>query len=283
MYPYQSHVRLGAVTLNVRNLALETQYYQEVLGLSLLNQTQTSASLGIANTQTTLVTLRQVQADPTPSYGLYHLAILLPSRADLGNFLNHLIRNQIPIVGGADHGYSEAIYLEDAEGNGVEVYHDQAERLWDRQGDKIIGITESMDVEGVLASATSDGKDYKMPDHTKMGHIHLSVQNVTKASNFYQTLFAMTEKFGVPNASWISSGQYHHHFAFNSWAGQNLTNPTPETPGLLEFKVYVTSIAYFNAVKQKALALGQLRDQTPEQFIIEDLTNNRILVTLENV
>lgn len=283
MYAYQSNVRLGAVTLNVRNLDLETQYYQKVLGLIILEQTTTLVSLGIADTQTPLIHLRQVIADPSASYGLYHLAILVPTRADLGNFLNHLIREQIPIVGGANHGYSEAIYLEDAEGNGIEVYHDRAESLWDKQGDKIIGITESLDVEGVLASATTDGSAYQMPADTKMGHIHLSVPMVNQASEFYQTLFDMTEKFGVPSASWISSGHYHHHFAFNNWAGQQLELPTSETPGLLEFVVYVSDPAYFASIKQKALALGQLRDQAPEYLVIEDLSNNRILVTLENV
>ena len=214
MYSYQSKVRLGAVTLNVSNLELEIQYYQKVLGLDIISQTSTDAILGVVSTQTELVRLKQVPANLSKTFGLYHIAILVPKRSDLGDFLNHLIQNKVPIIGGADHGYSEAIYLEDPEGNGIEVYHDNHETVWDKQGDQIIAITEELDVAGILADATGQSSDFHIPAQTKMGHIHLSVKSVAETSHFYQVLFGMTEKFAVPSGSWIASGDYHHHFCF---------------------------------------------------------------------
>ena len=281
MYPYQSKVRLGSVTLNVSNLALESQYYQKVLGLAILSQTSTGATLGIGSTQTELVRLKQVSPSISKTYGLYHIAILVPTRSDLGDFLNHLIENKVPIIGGADHGYSEAIYLEDPEGNGIEVYHDNSEAVWDKQGDQIIAITEELDVAGILAEATHQSSDFQMPAQTKMGHLHLSVKSVAEASHFYQTLFGMTEKFAVPSGSWIASGDYHHHFAFNSWEGTNLANHLDDTPGLFGFTVYVASPDDLAGLKTKADELGRLQSYSDQSLVIEDFSNNQILVELE--
>ena len=281
MYPYQSKVRLGAVTLNVSNLALEMQYYQKVLGLAILSQTSKDAILGLASTQTELVRLKQVASSLSKTYGLYHIAILVPTRSDLGDFLNHLIENKVSIIGGADHGYSEAIYLEDPEGNGIEVYHDNSEAVWDKQGDQIIAITEELDVAGILAEATGQVSDFQMPAQTKMGHLHLSVKSVAEASHFYQTLFDMTEKFAVPSGSWISSGGYHHHFAFNSWEGTNLANHLDDTPGLFGFTVYAANPDDLALLQTKAEELGRLRSHTDQSLVIEDLSNNQILVELE--
>ena len=283
MYSYQSKVRLGAVTLNVSNLELEIQYYQKVLGLDIISQTSTDAILGVVSTQTELVRLKQVPANLSKTFGLYHIAILVPNRSDLGDFLNHLIQNKVPIIGGANHGYSEAIYLEDPEGNGIEVYQDNHETVWDKQGDQIIAITEELDVAGILADATGQSSDFHIPAQTKMGHIHLSVKSVAETSHFYQVLFGMTEKFAVPSGSWIASGDYHHHFAFNSWAGSNLVSHAQNgVLGLLDFTVYVTNPLYMAQIKTKAESLGQLRTKMDTGLVIEDPSQNRIVIKLEN-
>lgn len=285
MYPYQSNIRLGAVSLNVSDLEVEVQYYQKVLGLDVLDRESTSVTLGVLSTQDALVRLVQVDSELSKSYGLYHLALLLPSRSDLGDFLNHLIKHQIAIIGGANHGYSEAIYLEDTEGNGIEVYHDKSESVWDKQGDKINSITEELDVAGILESAHQQNQDsaFRFPQKGKMGHIHLSVASVPEATSFYQNVFDMTEKFSVPAASWISSGGYHHHFAFNSWAGSKLvSHAQDEVLGLLDFTVYVANPVHMAQIKTKAESLGQLRATTDTGLVIEDPSQNRIVVQLES-
>ncbi|KWT46681.1 VOC family protein [Lactococcus lactis] len=281
MYQYQSKIRLDLVTLNVVNIDLETQYYQKVLGLDVLSQDERGVDLGIKESQVKLIRLEKVKSDDTKTYGLYHLALVLPTRSDLGNFLTHLLENEFPVVGAANHGYSEAIYLEDLEGNGIEIYQDNDEKVWNRQADKIIGMTETLDADSLLADATDSNKNYKLPVLTRMGHIHLSVADVVEESNFYQKLFEMTEKFAINSASWISSGNYHHHFAFNNWTGTKLNNHTTDLPGLLEFLVYVNDKDYFNQIKEQAKQLKGLQTADEEKLIIEDRSGNEIIVKLE--
>ena len=186
MYDYQSRIRLGWVVLNVANLDLQTRFYKQVLGLAILDRGQGWVNLGIKDSGLDLLRLEEVPASEVEAYGLYHFAILLPSRSDLGDFLRHALVNNVPLQGASDHGYSEAIYLNDTEGNGIEIYRDKPVSQWDIQGDKILGITEEMDSDGVLASAHGDYAGYQMPAGTKMGHFHYSVSNAAKLSAFYR-------------------------------------------------------------------------------------------------
>ena len=144
MYPlYNSQIKLNEVALNVNHLLQETEFYTKKLGLQILSQFDSEVLLGIEKTP--LVRLIQTNRDKSvkESYGLYHLAIHLPTREALGDFLRHAVHTSLPIVGAADHGYSEAIYLEDFEGNGIEVYHDKPVEEWDiREDGRIIGITK---------------------------------------------------------------------------------------------------------------------------------------------
>ena len=146
MYPlYNSQIKLNEVALNVNHLLQETEFYTKRLGLQVLSQTNSEVLLGVGTTP--LVRLIQTDTDKNvkESYGLYHLAIHLPTREALGDFLRHAVHTSLPLVGAADHGYSEAIYLEDFEGNGIEVYHDKPVSVWDiREDGRIIGVTEEM-------------------------------------------------------------------------------------------------------------------------------------------
>lgn len=144
-YEYKSHIYLAETVLNVKDLASQTAFYQQVIGLEILSQTETESILGLG--EKVLVQLIQAQesGEVREHYGLYHLAILLPTRKALADVLKHLTDLQIPLVGGADHGYSEAIYLEDLEGNGIELYRDKPVSTWDiREDGRIIGVTEAL-------------------------------------------------------------------------------------------------------------------------------------------
>lgn len=218
---YQSSFELGYVALNVRNLDLQSQYYQQVLGLSVIHQDETMIDLGVG--KTVLVRLIQTEEllDIAGSYGLYHLAILLPSREALAQIFKHFVDNSVPLIGASDHDYSEAIYLEDTEGNGIEIYRDRPVSEWDIKEDgRIIGTTEAMDAEGLYRLATSLEGPYKMPEGSRMGHVHLSVRKSSISSEFYQNVLQVQDKFSVRSASWLASGNYHHHLAVNEWGGQ---------------------------------------------------------------
>lgn len=234
---YESAFELGHVALNVRNLDLQSQYYQQVLGLSVLHQDETQIDLGVGNT--VLVRLIQTEEllDVDGSYGLYHLAILLPSREALAQIFKHFVDNSVPLIGASDHDYSEAIYLEDTEGNGIEIYRDRPVSEWNIKEDgRIIGTTEAMDAEGLYRLATSLEGPYKMPEGSRMGHVHLSVRKSDISSEFYQNVLQVQDKFSVRSASWLASGNYHHHLAVNEWGGQ-LTIRTEGMRGLAYYTV----------------------------------------------
>ncbi len=235
---YESAFELGHVALNVRNLDLQSQYYQQVLGMSVIYQDETQIDLGVGNT--VLVRLIQTEEllDVGGSYGLYHLAILLPSREALAQIFKYFVDNSVPLIGASDHDYSEAIYLEDTEGNGIEIYRDRPVSEWNIKEDgRIIGTTEAMDAEGLYRLATSLEVPYKMPAGSRMGHVHLSVRKSGISSEFYQNVLQVQDKFSVHSASWLASGNYHHHLAVNEWGGQGLTTRTEGMRGLAYYTV----------------------------------------------
>ena len=235
---YESAFELGHVALNVRNLDLQSQYYQQVLGMSVIHQDETQIDLGVG--KTVLVRLIQTEEllDVGGSYGLYHLAILLPSREALAQIFKHFVDNSVPLIGASDHDYSEAIYLEDTEGNGIEIYRDRPVSEWNIKEDgRIIGTTEAMDAEGLYRLATSLEGPYKMPEGSRMGHVHLSVRKSSISSGFYQNILQVQDKFSVHSASWLASGNYHHHLAVNEWGGQNLATRTEGMRGLAYYTV----------------------------------------------
>ncbi|EFQ57298.1 VOC family protein [Streptococcus downei] len=281
MYDYQSRIRLGRVVLNVANLDLQTRFYKQVLGLAILDRGQGWVNLGIKDSGLDLLRLEEVPASEVEAYGLYHFAILLPSRSDLGDFLRHALVNNVPLQGASDHGYSEAIYLNDTEGNGIEIYRNKPVPQWDIQGDKILGITEEMDGDGVLASAHGDYAGYQMPAGTKMGHFHYSVSNAAKLSAFYRHLFEIKENQAFSTASWIADGGYHHHFAFNHWAGPGLAKRSQGLPGLNHVQVFVKDSAYLKTIEERARALKSLLAANENDLLIEDIVGNRIVVELE--
>lgn len=235
---YQSAFELGYVALNVRNLDLQSQYYQQVLGLSVIHQEESVIDLGVGKTVLVRLIKTEELLDVAGSYGLYHLAILLPSREDLAQIFKHFVDNAVPLIGASDHDYSEAIYLEDTEGNGIEIYRDRPVSEWDiREDGRIIGTTEVMDAEGLYSLATPLESPYKMPEGSRMGHVHLSVRKSGVSSEFYQNVLQVQDKFFVSSASWLASGNYHHHLAVNEWGGQNLTTRTEGMRGLAYYTV----------------------------------------------
>ncbi|HFR4577124.1 TPA: VOC family protein [Streptococcus suis] len=254
---YNSQFELGHVALNVRNLELQSLFYQQVLGLQILTESQNQIDLGVG--QTILVRLIQTaqDGDTGQSYGLYHLAIVLPSREDLGTIFRHFIDNKVPLQGASDHGYSEAIYLADTEGNGIEIYRDLPQDTWDVRSDgRIIGKTEPMDAEAVYTLGKKADAAYQMPLGSRMGHVHLSVRESAASSKFYQEVLAVENKFSVPSAAWLASGDYHHHLAVNEWGGKHLQTRTEGMPGLAYYTLVYTDIQAFQATIKRAQTAG---------------------------
>lgn len=215
VYQYNSQIYLAEVALNVKSLESQTAFYHQLLGLEILNQSEKEVLLGAGGKPLVKLIQTENTGNPKQSYGLYHMALLLPSREDLANVFKRLLDLKIPLVGGADHGYSEAIYLEDLEGNGIELYRDKPVTEWDiREDGRIIGVTEELSAQAIYELG-KELDSFVIASGTRMGHVHLSVKNSREASAFYQESLGLEDKFTIPHASWIASGDYHHHLAVN--------------------------------------------------------------------
>lgn len=272
---------LGQVVLNVNNLELQTSFYQQVIGLKVLSQTDQAVDLGVD--QTTMMRLVKTDQPAVSNYGLYHTAILLPDRVSLATVFKHLINNQIPLQGGSDHGYSEAIYLEDTEGNGIELYRDKPIETWDiREDGRIVGQTVALDAGGILELATEPSpQPYQLPSGTIVGHVHLSVKDAVATSQLYQQVFGFDDKLTFPSASFVASGTYHHHLAFNQWAGQNLDKRQAGQPGLAYLTLTYPTQEALETVHAQAQEHGMvIVHYQDKSLLLEDPNGIRILVQI---
>lgn len=271
MFPYDSSLYLKQVALNVTDMDKSLLFYRDVLGMTILEQNDQRALLGTEAEALVELLLTTDSATVEKSYGLYHLAILLPSQQDLSDMLKHLIDLDIPMVGGADHGYSQALYLEDFEGNGIEIYRDKPVSDWDiREDGRIVGVTEELDATSLYQSA-KQLDPYYLPFGSRMGHVHLQVKNSRASSLFYQKLLNLEDKFSLASGSWLASGNYHHHLAVNEWAGPNLAPSQPNRPGLAHYVVQVTDKEQLVSIYQNAHDLNaQIKWLSSNQLSIID-------------
>lgn len=242
--------RIGAVELNVRDLDRAVGFYQGILRFRVHRRSATLAELG-----TDEVLLRLHHAPDAPARaprqaGLYHVAYLVPTRGDLGRLIRHLVDLRAPLQGASDHSVSEALYLADPEGNGIEVYADRPRETWPRLADRIAMGTAPMDVRAVVASG-GDGAWTQAPDAMRVGHVHLQVSDVPSAERFYRERvgFDVQAQLGT-SASFLSAGGYHHHVAVNAWGTQGGPHADPHALGLRRFEVLVPADAYEPTVKR---------------------------------
>lgn len=279
---YNSKFELGHVALNVRNLELQSLFYQQVLGLQVLTENSKQIDLGVGKNILIRLIQTEQKGEVSHSYGLYHLAIVLPSREDLGSIFRHFIDNKIPLQGASDHGYSEAIYLADTEGNGIEIYRDLPQDSWDVRPDgRIVGITEPMDAETIYALGKKADAAYQMPAGSRMGHVHLSVRESSASSRFYQEVLAVEDKFSVPSAAWLASGDYHHHLAVNEWGGKHLQTRTEGMPGLAYYTVIYSNPEAFEATLERATAANLNLQRLDNSVAFVDIDGVKTKLVLE--
>lgn len=251
-YDYNSKIYLAEAVLNVKDLARQTAFYSQIIGLEILSQMEKEVILGAGNKP--LVHLIETNREEAvkSSYGLYHMAILLPSRENLADVFKHIAELDYPFVGAADHGYSEALYLEDLEGNGIELYRDKPVAEWDiREDGRIVGVTEELSAQEIYEMGRKV-EPFVIAEETRMGHIHLSVKDSQLASAFYQEVLELADKFTIPSASWIASGDYHHHLAVNEWGGKNLAKREEDMSGLAYYVLEVEDKGDLIAIAERA-------------------------------
>lgn len=208
------------VRLQVSDLERSLRYYTGTIGLHVLRQTDGEAQLGPREAMTPLVTLVEHAGAryvaPHSRLGLYHFAILLPSRAALGRCLQHLASVNVRVAS-ADHWVSEALYLSDPDGLGIELYADRPREAWPRVDGRLQMTTTRLDLRDLLEAGRNEPWE-GLPAGTSLGHVHLHVGDIDEASAFYGRGLGFDEIFRMPGALFVSAGGYHHHLGLNTWA-----------------------------------------------------------------
>ena len=227
--PIDPATTLGDVVLTVADLDAEAAFYRDAIGLREIRRATDFVEFGAPGDGAPLVTLiARPDATPRPprTTGLFHLALLVPSRADLARALNRVTGAGSRFTGASDHLVSEALYLDDPEGNGIEIYRDRPREEWTYTPSGLEMATLPLDIEGVLASAPAADAGNGMAPGTRIGHVHLQVASIPAAERFYTGAlgFEPTAR-GYPGALFVSAGGYHHHVGLNIWGSEGSTGP----------------------------------------------------------
>ncbi len=277
--------RLGSVELRVPDLQGALSFYRDLLGMQLLEQSGSHAMLGVGeNLMVGLDERPGATRKPSRSTGLYHFAILLPTRADLARVLAYLAGARYPIGGASDHLVSEALYLDDPDGNGIEIYADRPRERWPRTGDGRLGMaTNPLDVDSLMAELTPGNEEWRgMPEGTRIGHVHLHVADLPRAEAFYRDIlgFDLMTRYGS-QAAFLSAGGYHHHVGINTWAGVGAPVPPPNSIGLEYFTVLLPSPVDLDEEKRRVRDAGITWEDKDVGMLLHDPSGNGVLMTLE--
>jgi catechol 2,3-dioxygenase len=230
-------LRLGAVHLTVSDLDRSVGFYQDALGLRVQRREDAVAALG-AGGEELVVLYEQPRARPAGRHaGLYHYALLFPAREELARAVQRLIDTRTPISGASDHGVSEAIYLPDPDGNGIELYADRPRDAWPPPGpgERIGMFTRALDVDDLMATIAGEEPVARAGAELRMGHMHLHVGDLEAARAFYVEQIGFEVMASMPSALFLAAGGYHHHLGANTWRGEGIGPAPADSVGLREW------------------------------------------------
>jgi catechol 2,3-dioxygenase len=269
---------MGPVELTVSDLDRSLDYYRRSIGLAVREEGPGRASLG---GDSELLVLHEVPgAQPAPrNTGLFHFALLVPERRDLAAWLAHAVREQVPMTGVSDHFVSEALYLRDPDGHGIEIYADRPRELWEGQVGRM--TTEPLDLEGLLGELEDPEREPfdGLPAGTVMGHVHLQVAEIPETLIFYRDLlgFDLTATYGG-QAVFLSAGGYHHHVGANTWASAGASPPPEGSASLRRATVVLPDAESRDEAGRRVAETGQQPEDTSEGPVIRDPSGNRLLL-----
>jgi catechol 2,3-dioxygenase len=272
---------VGAVHLTVADLDRSLRWYARALGLEPTRERNGGgvAALG-AGGDDLLVLHEEPGALPVAHHtGLYHYALLVPTRSDLARWLARVAQDRIPLTGLSDHIVSEAIYLRDPDGHGIEIYRDRPREQWIRDGDEVRMSTDPIDVEDLLAAA--EGAPTGVPAGTRMGHVHFHVADIPAAAAFYGDVLGFDETAHLGNqASFFSAGGYHHHIGVNTWAGHGATPPPPGSAALRHATIVLPDDAERDRVVARAADAVADPAEVADGILVRDPSQNALVLTV---
>lgn len=278
-------IRLGPVHLTIADLARSVEFYEQHLGFRTHSRTPDRAALGAGGPDLLVLHASPSAPRAARTTGLYHFAILVPTRVELAQSLQRLAERRTPMQGFSDHGVSEAIYLADPDGNGIEVYRDRPRSEWPIQNGELQMVSEPLDIQELLAEADRErqqGPAWRglAPD-TRLGHMHLHVSFLEDTEEFYRDVlgFTLTQRYGR-SALFFAAGDYHHHVGANVWAGVGAPRPPAGAIGLRQFDVRLPDPAALDALTARVRAAGRSVVVTDDGSRVEDPSGNQIVFSV---
>ncbi len=270
--------RLGPVELIVTDLDRSVAFYQDVIGLRPQRLDPPEAALGVGG-EDVLVLVESPGARPAGRHaGLYHVAILLPTRLELARAALRIASTRTPIQGASDHGTHEAIYLADPDGNGLELAADRPREQWPGTDHYAAG-PQPLDTDSLFALV--DGEQPRRPaaEGVTIGHVHLHVGDLDEALHFYRDAIGFELQIAMPTAGFVSAGGYHHHVGFNVWRGEHVPPVDRDAVGMRSFTVVVPDDAALEALAARLSAAGVAHERSVEGVVsTSDPSGNALLV-----
>jgi catechol 2,3-dioxygenase len=273
---------LGPVHLTVSDLAQSVRFYGDILGLFSLPREGETARLGMGDGTVLLELSTDPEAVPRSSRspGLYHFAVLLPSRGGLASFLRHVAERGYALHGASDHQVSEAIYLPDPDGNGIEVYSDRPRDEWRYRNGQLGMTTEPLDVEGLMAELEDPDHPWDgLPSGSRIGHVHLQVSNIEDAELFYSRLlgFDITQRYGSA-AVFLSAGGYHHHIGLNTWRSAGAPPPPDRSLGMRYFTIVLPNREEMERLADRARRANIAWEERDDDVLLRDPSGIGVLL-----
>jgi catechol 2,3-dioxygenase len=267
---------IGSATLRVADEKRALALYRDIIGLKVVGRENGKVALGAGQNPFLFLEVAEgIQPRPRRGLtGLYHVAILLPDRAALGSAIARLTEAGIKL-GAADHNVSEAIYLYDADGNGLEIYRDRPREEWPWKDGLVQMANKPLDFEGILADGGKEEPDEHMPAGTRIGHVHLQVGDIIEAEKFYTGTIGFVKTAALPGALFVSAGGYHHHLAANVWDSAGAPVAPEDMAGLAEFSIEMPEAEILPA-KQRIQAAGGKISENGNGFILRDPWRTKI-------
>lgn len=272
--------RIGPVTLAVVNAERAMGFYRDLAGLRELSRGSSRVTLGAGREPVlTLVEEAGVKPAPVRASGLFHTAFLYPDRAALARVVKHISSTGYPFTGASDHLVSEAFYLDDPDGNGVELYRDRPRAEWKWNGDVIEMATLPLDTADLFSAADRDFDG--AAEGTRVGHVHLKVNGIAEAEAFYRDVigFAVTARFG-DSATFLAAGGYHHHLGANIWQSRGAPAAGPGFAGLRQIVLQVPAAADVDGIVKRAKTAGVRARRESGEVVLQDPWGHRILLEI---
>jgi catechol 2,3-dioxygenase len=265
-------LRLGAVHLTVSDLGGSVAFYRDAIGLRLHRREKAVAAMGTGG-EDLVVLYEEPGARRAGSHaGLYHYALLYPSRVELARAALRLAETRTAIQGASDHGTHEAIYLPDPDGNGIELAADRPREAWpDLANPGWDGGPKPLDLDGLLALVAGEETRHEAGTGLVVGHVHLHVGDIERGLSFYQGVLGFERMFSMPTAAFVAAGGYHHHLGFNVWRGEGVGPAPVGRVGLRHWTTVLDDPADLDAVRRRVRAAGvEVEERVGGGFVVRD-------------